>query len=219
MKNIMFIAPPAAGKGTQAKLFSRKYNLVHISIGDILRNIAKEDTEIGHYIKEILSSGQLVKDEITYKLIEERLKEDDCKNGFVVEGFPRNLDQAIKFDEVLDHLNIELNYVIYINVDEKILEKRIVGRRVCSECGSIFNVNDPEHIPQVESECDNCHGKLFQRTDDNIDAFKTRLNTYKIKTEPILNYYKKEDVLKEVNGNGNYIEVFNRIDSIISGNK
>ena len=121
----MFIAPPAAGKGTQAEWITLKYNIPHISTGDILRDIAKEDSEIGHYVFETLSSGRLVKDEITYQLIEERLKKDDCKNGFIIDGFPRTVAQAIEYDKILSNLGYEIGNVIYINMNEKFLLNNI----------------------------------------------------------------------------------------------
>ena len=215
MKNIMFIAPPAAGKGTQAELIVEKYHLPHISTGDILREISKEDSEMGEYVRETLASGQLVKDEITYQLIEDRLGKDDCKNGYIIDGFPRNLDQAIEYDKILKKLGYEVGNVIYINIDKKVLEKRITGRRLCESCNAIYNINDQNNTPKVESICDNCGGKLYQRTDDNLESFQTRYNTYLEKTEPIIEHYKKQGVLKEVNGDDTVENIFKKIDEII----
>ena len=123
MKNIMFIAPPAAGKGTQAELVVEKYGIPHISTGSILREISKEDSEIGKYIQETLASGKLVKDDITYQLVEERFKKEDCINGYIIDGFPRNIDQAKEYDRILKRLGYDIGNVIHINVDKKILEK------------------------------------------------------------------------------------------------
>ncbi len=215
MKNIMFIAPPAAGKGTQAEIVVKKYNIPHISTGDILREISKEDSEVGEYVRETLASGQLVKDEITYQLIEDRLKKDDCKNGFIIDGFPRNLDQANEYDKILERLNYEVGNVILIDIDKEILEKRITGRRLCEECGAIYNINDESMTPKVESVCDQCGGKLYQRSDDNLESFKTRYQTYLDKTEPIIEHYKKQGVLKVVDGNDTIDNIFKRIDEII----
>ena len=216
MKNIMFIAPPAAGKGTQAELVVEKYHLPHISTGDILREISKEDSEIGKYVQETLASGQLVKDEITYQLIEDRLAKEDCKNGYIIDGFPRNLDQANEYDKILKKLGYEVGNVIYINVDKKVLEKRITGRRICEDCGTIFNINDPNNSPEVESVCDNCGGKLYQRSDDNLEAFETRYATYEEKTEPIMDHYRKQGVLVEVDGDDSVENIFAKIDEIIN---
>ena len=215
MKNIMFIAPPAAGKGTQAELVNKKYKLPHISTGDILREISKEDSEIGEYVRETLASGKLVKDEITYQLIEDRLKKDDCKNGFIIDGFPRNLDQANEYDKILERLNYEVGNVILIDIDKEILEKRITGRRLCEKCGAIYNINDENMTPKVESVCDQCGGKLYQRSDDNLESFQTRYQTYLDKTEPIIDHYKKQGVLKVVDGNDTIDNIFKQIDKII----
>ncbi len=215
MKNIMFIAPPAAGKGTQAERVVEKYHIPHISTGDILREISKENSEIGEYVRETLASGKLVKDDITYQLIEDRLKKDDCKNGFIIDGFPRNIEQANEYDKILKKLNYKVGNVILIDIDKEILEKRITGRRLCENCGSIYNINDVKQTPKVESICDQCGGKLYQRSDDNVESFKTRYQTYLDKTEPIIEHYKKQGVLKVVNGNDTIENIFDKIDEII----
>ena len=212
----MFIAPPAAGKGTQAELVVEKYGIPHISTGDILRDISKEDSEIGKYVYETLANGELVKDEITYQLIEDRLGKEDCKNGFIIDGFPRNIAQAHEYDKILKNLGYEVGNVIFINVDKKILEKRITGRRSCEDCKAIYNINDPKSSPKVESVCDNCGGKLYQRSDDNLEAFETRYNMYLEKTEPIIDYYRKQNVLTEIDGDDTVENIFARIDEIIS---
>ena len=218
MKNIMFIAPPAAGKGTQAELVTKKYNIPHISTGDILREISKEDSEIGSYVYETLASGKLVKDEITYKLIEERLNKEDCKNGYIIDGVPRNLDQAIEYDKILANLGYEIGNVIYLEISEKTLEKRITGRRLCEDCHAIYNINDENSSPKVESVCDKCGGKLYQRNDDNLEAFQTRYKMYLEKTAPIIEHYKKQNVLHVINGEDTVENIFNAVDEIISNN-
>ena len=215
MKNIMFIAPPAAGKGTQAELVVEKYHIPHISTGDILREISKEDSEIGEYVRETLASGQLVKDDITYQLVEDRLKRDDCKNGFIIDGFPRNLDQAFEYDKILGRLGYEVGNVILINIDKKTLEKRITGRRLCESCGAIYNINDPKNTPKEESVCDICGGKLYQRSDDNLESFQTRYQTYEEKTAPIIEHYREQNVLKEVDGEDTVENIFKKIEEII----
>ncbi|MBR6137349.1 MAG: adenylate kinase [Bacilli bacterium] len=215
MKNIMFIAPPAAGKGTQAELVVEKYHIPHISTGDILREISKEDSEIGEYVRETLASGQLVKDEITYQLIEDRLAKEDCKNGYIIDGFPRNIDQAYKYDEILKRLGYDIGNVIYLNIDKKTLEKRITGRRLCENCNAIYNINDPKQTPKEESVCDVCGGKLYQRTDDNLESFQTRYQTYEEKTSPIIEHYKEMNVLREINGDDTIENIFKQIEEII----
>ena len=216
MKNIMFIAPPAAGKGTQAELVVEKYGIPHISTGDILREIAKEDSEIGKYVYETLASGKLVKDEITYQLIEDRLRREDCKNGYIIDGFPRNIEQAHEYDKILERLGYEVGNVIYINIDKKTLEKRITGRRICESCNTIYNINDENNSPEVESVCDNCGGKLYQRSDDNLEAFETRYQMYQEKTEPIIEHYRNKNVLVEIDGDDTVENIFKKVDEIIN---
>lgn len=216
MKNIMFIAPPAAGKGTQAELMVEKYHIPHISTGEILREISKEDSEIGKYVYETLQSGQLVKDDITYQLVENRLKRADCKNGFIIDGFPRNIEQAFEYDKILNRLGYDIGNVILINVDKKTLEKRITGRRTCEKCNAIYNINDEDKAPKVDSICDICGGKLYQRSDDNLESFETRYETYIEKTAPIIEHYKHAGALIEVNGNDSVENIFAKIDEIIS---
>ncbi len=217
MKSIMFIAPPAAGKGTQADLVVEKYNIPHISTGDILREVSKEDSEIGNYVSEVISNGGLVKDDITDKLIEQRLAKSDCKNGYIIDGFPRNIEQAIIYDKILKNLNYKLGYVFLINIEEKELEKRITGRRICENCHAIYNINNENSSPKVESTCDLCGGRLYQRKDDNIEAFQNRYKLYLEKTEPIISHYREQGVLYEIDGNHSIDEVFAQVDNIISG--
>ncbi len=215
MKNVIFIAPPAAGKGTQSAILEKKYNLPHISTGDILREEAKRDTELGRYISEVLSSGGLVKDAVTYELLKTRLSQDDCKNGYILDGFPRNIEQAYKYDEILSSLNQELGFVIQLDIDEETLEKRITGRRICENCGSVYNINSKDEKPKEESICDKCGGRLYQRNDDNITSFKNRYNLYTEKTKPLLDYYAKKGILYVINGNDSVESVAKEIDKVL----
>ena len=215
MKNIMFIAPPAAGKGTQAEIIEAKYNIPHISTGDILREIAEENSELGEYVSEVLSSGGLVKDDITDQIIEQRLNKKDCKNGYIIDGFPRNIDQAIRYDQILERLGYDIGYVILINVDKKTLEKRVIGRRVCEDCAAVFNINNEENAPQVDSICDICGGRLYQRNDDNLEAFENRYSLYLDKVTPIIDHYRKKGVLYEIDGNRSKDDITKQIESII----
>lgn len=211
----MFIAPPAAGKGTQAEIIVKKYNIPHISTGDILREISKENSEIGNYVSEILSNGLLVKDELTYKLVSDRLSKDDCKNGYIIDGFPRNYEQALAYDDILKQIGYDLGLVIVIEVDQKILEKRITGRRVCENCDAVYNINDESKKPKVESVCDLCGGNLFQRSDDNLEAFQNRYATYEKNTEQIINHYKDLGVVYFIDGTKSIDEISQQIDEII----
>ena len=216
MKNIIFIAPPAAGKGTQSAILEKKYHLPHISTGDVLRKESLEDTELGRYIREVMTSGGLVKDEVTYDLLLKRLSEKDCQNGYVLDGYPRNIEQAYKYDEMLKELHQTLGYVILLDISEDILEKRITGRRICKSCNAVYNINSETESPKEESICDKCGSRLYQRNDDNIEAFQTRYKMYQEKTEPIIEHYRKQGVLFEVNGNDTVENVFQEIDKIIS---
>lgn len=216
MKSIMFIAPPAAGKGTQAEMIANKYHIPHISTGDILREIAKEDTEIGNYVYETMASGDLVKDEITYKLIENRLTLDDCKNGFIIDGFPRNYEQAVEYSKILERINLKLGYVFVLDIDKKTLEKRITGRRVCESCNAIYNINEESTTPHIESICDICGGKLYQRKDDNLESFRIRYQNYLEKTATVLEYYEHQNIIYNIDGNKSVDEIATQIDNIIS---
>ena len=215
MKNIIFIAPPAAGKGTQSAIIEKKYSLPHISTGNILRTEASSDTELGRYIREVLSTGGLVKDEITYDLLLKRLSQDDCKNGYILDGFPRNLEQAYKYEEILNKLNQNLGYVIYLDIAEDILEKRITGRRICENCGNVYNINSETQRPKLESICDKCGGRLYQRNDDNVSSFKNRYQLFLNKTKPILDYYKEKGVLYVINGNDTVTNIAQKIDEVL----
>lgn len=215
MKNIMFIAPPAAGKGTQAKKVAESYGIPHISSGDVLREMSQEDSELGHSIAEKLATGKFIEDNILYQLIENRLKREDCKNGYILDGFPRNLSQAIEYDKILNSLGYEVGTVILIHINEETLEKRITGRRTCESCHAIYNIHEENNSPKVESICDNCGGKLYQRTDDNVDSFKNRLKAYKESTEPIIQYYREKNVLHEINGEDTVDNVFKQVKTIL----
>ena len=215
MKNIIFIAPPAAGKGTQSSIIEKKYNLPHVSTGDILRDEAKKDSELGRYIREVLDNGKLVKNEITYELLTKRLAQTDCKNGYVLDGFPRNIEQAYKYDEILKDLNQELGYVLKIDIPLEVLEKRITGRRICEDCGTVYNINSLNEKPKQESICDKCGGRLYQRNDDNITSFKNRYDLYLEKTKPLLDYYSEKGILYVINGDASVEEVAKRIDKVL----
>lgn len=215
MKNIIFIAPPAAGKGTQSSIIEKKYFLPHISTGDILRNESKKDSELGRYISEVLDRGSLVKDEVTYELLKDRLSQPDCQNGYVLDGFPRNIEQAYQYDKILKDLNQELGFVIELDIEEEILEKRITGRRVCLDCGAVYNINSEEEKPKIESVCDKCGGKLYQRNDDNVTSFKNRYNLYIEKTQPLLDYYAKKGILYVINGNNSVDNIAKEIDTVL----
>ena len=198
MKNIIFIAPPAAGKGTQAKLVSSEYNIPHISTGDLLREEMANETEIGLSIKKDMDSGNLVSDEVITTLLKNRITSKDCLNGFILDGYPRNLAQAKKFKDLLDELNINKIIVIYFNIDKDTALKRTLSRIICPNCGSSYNLLIEDLKPQKENICDRCNHELKSRTDDTEEVFKHRFDTYINSTKDLIEYYKNLGLLYEI---------------------
>ena len=198
MKNIIFIAPPASGKGTMSELLIEKYGYTHISTGDILREMAKVDDELGHTIKDLLQKGELIPDDIVYSAVERRLAMKDLDNGYILDGFPRNLSQALEYDKILEKIHRDLGVVIELITDKETLERRITGRRICSECKATYNVLTGVNTPKNEHVCDKCGGTLYQREDDNYESFQNRYQTYLDKTLPLVDYYKEKNVLHSV---------------------
>lgn len=208
--NIIFIAPPAAGKGTQSKFVSSKYNLEHISTGDLLREVSLKDDELSREIRNKMSKGLLISDEIILKLIKDKIKNN---NGFIFDGFPRNLLQAKEFDDLLSELNQKIDYVIYLKITEEIARERIVGRMVCPKCGSVYNYG----INALEENhfCKNCNETLIKRKDDTIETFNKRFEVYMEQTSPIIEYYKNQGILYEVDSSVEPNDVFKQIENII----
>ena len=198
MKNIIFIAPPAAGKGTMSEILIEKYGYKHISTGDILREMAKQDDDMGRSLKEMLASGKLVSDDIVYEALKRRLLKGDLENGYILDGFPRNLEQAIEYEKILEETNNNLGVVIYLDTPKDVLEKRITGRRLCKNCGATYNVLTGVNTPKNENVCDKCGGELYQRDDDNAESFNVRYDTFLSKTYPLLDYYEKKNILNRV---------------------
>ncbi len=196
MKNVILIAAPAAGKGTLAKMLVEKYNYEHISTGDLLRAETKKGTDLGNQISDMLKTGKLVPDEIVFGLLEKELKGD---NSYILDGFPRNKEQALKYEELLKRLNKDLGIVIVLNTDYETLKKRIVGRMLCSNCGRIYNTLTGVNKPKVENICDVCGSNLYKRSDDNEESFKIRYETYLEQTEPLIEYYKNKNILYYIN--------------------
>ena len=199
MRNIILIAAPAAGKGTLSEMLVEKYDYVHISTGDLLREVSASDTELGRKVSDMLSQGKLVSDEIVFEILENRLKKDDVKKGFILDGFPRTSHQAYKYDELISRMNIDLGEVIVLESDYETLKKRIVGRMLCEKCGSVYNTLTGVNTPKHENICDKCGGKLYKRSDDNAESFKTRYETYLEKTKPLIDFYKEKGNLHFVN--------------------
>lgn len=216
--NIVLLGPPGAGKGTQAKQIEEKYSIPHISTGDIFRKNIKEKTPLGVTAKEYIDKGYLVPDDITIAIVEDRLKQDDCFKGFLLDGFPRTIEQADALDKVLKMQDKKVEFVINIQVPEEELIKRLTGRRVCTACGASYHmIFNP---PKEDGICDLCEGKLIQRPDDSIETVTNRLGVYRKQTEPLINYYKNKQILYNINGEQDIQKVFSDICSILgSGNK
>lgn len=219
MKSIIFIAPPAAGKGTQSKLVSDKYNIPHISTGDLLRSAINDDSDMSKLIKEEMQKGNLVSDEIILELLQERLKQDDCQTGYILDGFPRNTNQAIAYEKMLNELNKELGLVILLDLDKKTAKERIVGRLSCKNCGSVYNEFIEESKPKEKGLCDKCHLELSKRSDDNEETFEERFTTYLKETQPLIDYYEKQNHLYRIDSGISKDYTFKEIERIIGSSK
>lgn len=216
--NIIFIAPPAAGKGTQAEMLSTKYNIPHISTGDLLRNASQDGSERGKMIADMMVQGLLVSDEIILELLKERLQKEDCNNGYILDGYPRNIEQAKQYEEMLKELDKELGLVIYLDIDKEVAMKRIVGRVSCSNCGTVYNEMFEETKPLKNGVCDKCNSELVRRADDNEETFNTRFETYINKTQALIDYYDSLGSLYRVNSGINKENTFEQIENILRGN-
>jgi len=214
--NMIFLGLPGAGKGTQAKKVSAKYNIPHIATGDIFRNAIKNETSLGKKAKNYIDKGELVPDEVTIGIVRNRLQEDDCQNGFILDGFPRTINQAEALNKIMEELNTELDLALYIKVSEKELIKRLSGRRVCEDCGATYHVEF--NPPEKEGICDKCGGKLIQRSDDKEKTVKNRIEVNREKTEKLIKYYEAEGILKTIESNGGIDQVFNEVTSVIEEN-
>ena len=212
---IIMLGAPGAGKGTQAKKIAEKYSVPHISTGDIFRANIKNNTELGQKAKTYMDKGELVPDELVVDLIMDRFKEADCANGYVLDGFPRNYDQAVSLDELLLKHNMKINAVINLDVKEDILRKRIVGRLLCPNCNAIYNDQIENMNSKEKGVCDICHSVLIKRDDDNIDTFNNRYNTYIKETRPLIDYYERKNILYTVNSENSANNVFKSIENII----
>ena len=210
---LLIMGRPGAGKGTQAVNIKEYYKIPHISTGDMFRAAIKNETKLGLLAKSYMDKGGLVPDEVTIGIVEERLLEDDCKNGFLLDGFPRTINQAIALDSFLTKNGVKLDAVLDVNVKPEILVRRMVGRRVCKTCGATFHVEF--NAPKVEGICDNCGSQLIQRADDTEATAKNRLEVYDNNTAPLLEYYKKQNILKTVDGDQPLDKVFDDIKAVL----
>ena len=206
--NIILLAPIAAGKGTQAELLKHEYNMNHISTGDLLKK--ESDPELSKKIKDMIESGILVSDDIVLQVLENYINSTENKN-FLFDGFPRNIYQANKLDEI-----VNIDYVILLDAPKEVLADRTTGRRVCKSCGSIYNVNIESLKPKKEMICDKCANELSQRNEDNLETFEIRYNTYLEQTKPLIDYYKDKNILHIVDATNSVEEIFKRIKEIIN---
>ncbi len=198
MKNIIFIAPPAAGKGTQSKLVSEEYNIPHISTGDLLREEVAKGTKLGKEIKKDMDQGNLVSDEIITALLKQRITAADAKKGYILDGYPRTLNQAKIYKDLLEELKYDKGVVIFFDIDKKRALERTLSRIVCSNCGSSYNLLVDELKPKKENICDRCHHELTTRNDDTEEVFIHRFDTYINSTKDLIDYYKAEGLLHRI---------------------
>ena len=206
---LILLGPPGAGKGTQAESIKEAYNLIHISTGDIFRKNMKENTPLGAKAKEYVDKGQLVPDEITIAMVEDRLSQEDVREGFLLDGFPRSVSQAEALDDIMLELGSKIDKVINIEVDKGILVERAVGRRLCKDCGATYHVKF--HPPKQEGICDKCQGELYQRADDVAETVENRINIYETETLPLVAYYTEKGNLVTIKGDQEIDKVFSEI--------
>lgn len=212
--NIVFLGPPGVGKGTQAKRIAQEYNLAHIATGDILRAAVSKDTVLGRKVKEIMSRGDLVPDEIVFSLVRERLASADFQEGFLLDGFPRNISQAVALGNYLKEKKKKIDYVVYFEVTEEEIIRRLSARRICSSCQANYNlITQP---PKKEGLCDFCGSKLILRRDDYPEIIRERLRVYQKETTPLVKCYQTEGLLKKINGNGKIEEIYQGLKEIFS---
>lgn len=211
--NLLIIGAPGTGKGTMSNLITSEYNIPHISTGDMLRAAIANGTEVGLSAQKYMNEGKLVPDEVIHGVIVERLNADDIKQGFLLDGYPRSLNQAEDFQKIMDEVGMKVDLVINLVIDEEILKERITGRRICKQCGEIFHIkNKPT---KVEGICDCCGNKLTIRKDDTLDSLKIRLDEYHNTTSPVLDYYREQGLVKDIDANMSVENVFAAVKSAI----
>ena len=207
--NIIMLGPPGAGKGTQAKMLVEKLGIPQISTGDMLRAAVKEGTPMGLKAKEYMDGGKLVPDEVVIGIVKDRLAADDCAKGFILDGFPRTIPQAEALDKVLAEMGKKIEYVVNVAVPESELLTRLTGRRTCKKCGAMYHVKF--NPPKQDGVCDKCGGELYQRDDDKEETILNRLKVYNDQTAPLIEYYKKQGVLVDIDGSKDIGEIFKDI--------
>lgn len=211
---LILLGPPGAGKGTQASSIVAEYGITHISTGDIFRHNIKNETELGKKVKSYLDKGQLVPDELTIDLVWDRLSKDDCKKGFLLDGFPRTINQAEALQKGLEERGLKLDNVINIDVDKNILVKRLSGRRVCKNCGETYHIDNKPTLK--DGVCDKCSGEVIQRADDNEKTVLDRIEVYEKQTFPLIDFYKNLGLILTVDGTLSIEDVFSQIKESLS---
>jgi len=211
--NIIFFGPPGTGKGTIAQYIHRKFGYVHISSGDLLRDEVKKKTKIGREITPLIKDGKLVEDEIIANIVSKKVKKLS-KAGFILDGYPRNLNQAVMFDKFLQKSKIKIDFVLNIDSEEKKIIERLSARRQCTSCKRIFGLDVP---PREQGVCDDCGGELVLRDDDKPEVVKYRLELYKVLTEPVIAYFEKKGILIAIDGNEPLHKIFNKVEKLIIG--
>jgi len=210
---IVLLGPPGGGKGTQAQKLIDKYKIPQVSTGDLFRAAVKNQTELGKKAKAYMDKGQLVPDEIVIGMVKERLSQDDCKKGFILDGFPRTIAQAEALDKMLLDLKMKLDSVVEIEVPDPEVVKRLSGRRTCTRCGAMYHV--VFNPSKKEMKCDKCGGDLYQRDDDNEKTINQRLQVYHNQTAPLIDYYKKREIFKKVEGMGDINDIFKKVVKVL----
>lgn len=208
----LIMGAPGAGKGTYADTIKKHFGIPHISTGEIFRDAIASDSELGRLAKKFIDKGNLVPDEVTNEIVKKRLKEEDCSEGFLFDGYPRTIAQAEAFDKMLKELNIKLDVVVNIDVKDEVIISRIINRRLCPSCGRGYNLVSLQ--PKIEGVCDDCGTTLYQRKDDNEETIKSRLEVYNRQTKPLIEYYENQNLLLQIDGDGKISEV---ADKIIAG--
>lgn len=210
---IIMLGAPGAGKGSQASRIAKEYQLPHISTGDIFRANLKEETELGKRAKSFMGKGELVPDDITIAMLLDRIHKEDCKNGYILDGFPRTIPQAEALKEALAKKDEKIDLALDVEASDELIVKRMAGRRTCPACGAIYHIVTLP--PKTEGICDRCGADLIQRKDDNEETVKNRLKIYHEVTEPLISYYKKEGILEEIDGAEELDKVFEKVKRII----
>lgn len=212
---VVLLGPPGAGKGTQAKLLEQEFGAVQISTGDILRKAVADQTTLGKQAGDFINSGALVPDDLIIDLIAERLRQPDCAKGFLLDGFPRTIPQAESLDALLNKLALSLNCVLSVQVPREVIIERLAGRRTCKQCGALSHVVfEPSKQPGI---CDRCGGELFQREDDREATIANRLTVYEKQTAPLVDYYRRQGALREIDGVGSIDEIRSRVMTALGG--